>query len=70
MIHQPSSQEDDDLLLSCRFGDLEDIKHFVVKFGQEPLSDLRDHNGNTVLHLSSANGHIGEPCSFSSNISR
>lgn len=53
----PSDEDKEDVLLSCRYGDLEDVKHFVEKFGANPLRDIRDENGNTVIHMISGNGH-------------
>lgn len=55
----PSNDDKDDLLLSCRYGDLEDIQEFVNKFGPGSLNDIRDDNGNSILHMVAANGHIG-----------
>lgn len=55
----PSDDEKDDLLLACRYGDLEDIEQFVNKFGPDAINDIRDHSGNTVLHMVCANGHAG-----------
>ncbi|KAI0079235.1 cytoplasmic protein [Panus rudis PR-1116 ss-1] len=54
----PSDEDRDELLLSCRYGDLEDIQRFVDNFGAEALTEVRDESGNTVLHMVSANGHI------------
>lgn len=56
----PSGEELEELLLSCRYGDLEEIQQFVTKFGPEHLSDVRDENGNTILHMVCGNGHTGE----------
>ncbi|KAH8916871.1 ankyrin [Atractiella rhizophila] len=53
----PSTEDLDELLLSCRYGDLEDIKSFVSKFGVEYLSSAKDERENTCLHYASANGH-------------
>lgn len=55
----PTSEEKDDVLLACRYGDLGDIQSFVHQFGPESLDDIRDEGGNTVLHMVCANGHIG-----------
>ncbi|KAJ3534407.1 hypothetical protein NMY22_g6940 [Coprinellus aureogranulatus] len=48
--------EDDqnELLLSCRYGDLEDIQAFVDRHGASSLASIRDPNQNTVLHMNSA----------------
>lgn len=56
-----TTQDDkDELLLSCRYGDLDDVQLFVKQFGAESLADVRDDNGNTGLHMLCGNGHIGE----------
>jgi len=54
----PSADEAEDLLLSCRYGDVDDIKSFIDRFGTVPVGQARDENGNTVLHMACANGHI------------
>jgi len=57
---KPSSLSDDDkddLLLACRYGDLEDVQTFVTDYGSEVLNEIRDDNGNSVLHMVCANGH-------------
>lgn len=51
--------ERDELLLSCRYGDLVDVKAAVDKHGQAILASTRDENQNTVLHMVCANGHLG-----------
>jgi uncharacterized protein len=56
----PSADEAEDLLLSCRYGDVDDVKSFIDRFGTVPLGQARDENGNTVLHMACANGHIRE----------
>ncbi|TFK50871.1 ankyrin [Heliocybe sulcata] len=53
-----TDEERDDLLLSCRYGDLDDVQDFVKTHGQASLADARDENGNTVLHMASGNGHV------------
>ncbi|KAI0350604.1 ankyrin [Trametes cingulata] len=53
----PTQEDFEELLLSCRYGDLEDIQGFVDKFGQDALATAHDDNGNTVLHMVAANGH-------------
>ncbi|TFK22569.1 cytoplasmic protein [Coprinopsis marcescibilis] len=55
---QIDDDERDDLFLSCRYGDVDDVKEFVKKHGNSSLSYLRDDNQNTVLHMVSANGHL------------
>ncbi|KAF5387271.1 hypothetical protein D9757_006828 [Collybiopsis confluens] len=53
----PSEEDNDDIFLSCRYGDLEEVQEYISKFGAESLSEIRDVNGNTVLHMISGNGH-------------
>ena len=60
MAPTPSSDEKEELLLSCRYGDLDDVKQFVDKFGGDALRDIRDDNGNNALHMVCGNGHEGE----------
>jgi uncharacterized protein len=55
----PSNEEIEDVLLSCRYGDIEDVEHFVTRYGPDLLNDIRDDQGNTVLHMVCANGHTG-----------
>lgn len=59
----PTDDEKDDLLISCRYGDLDDVQDFVNKFGQESLAAIQDDNANTILHMVCGNGHLGEPLS-------
>lgn len=49
-----------DILLACRYGDLDDVQSFIKENGVDVLSEIRDESGNTVLHMISANGHIGK----------
>ena len=53
-------EEVEDVLLSCRYGDLEDVQAFVEKFGDEPLKSARDDRGNNVIHMCCGNGHTGK----------
>lgn len=55
----PTDENKEDLLLACRYGDLEDIQQFIDTFGPDSLNDIRDDSGNTVLHMVCANGHTG-----------
>lgn len=59
MSAPPSHDDLEDLLLSCRYGELEEVQQFVQTFGWQPLNEVRDENGNTVLHMICGNGHIG-----------
>ncbi|KAG6330663.1 hypothetical protein ID866_8425 [Astraeus odoratus] len=57
-IHPTPSQDDlEDLLLSCRYGDLQDVQDFVARHSAVPLGDAQDDRGNTVLHMACGNGH-------------
>ena len=56
----PSADEFSELILSARYGDIDDVKLFVETHGQAALADARDDSQNTVLHMAAANGHIGE----------
>ncbi|KAI0310785.1 ankyrin repeat-containing domain protein [Amylostereum chailletii] len=53
----PTSEDNDDALLSCRYGDLDDLRQYVDRFGAAALTDIHDDNRNTVLHMAAANGH-------------
>ncbi|KAG9093206.1 hypothetical protein FRC06_011638, partial [Ceratobasidium sp. 370] len=53
----PTNDDYEELLLSCRYGDIDDVRAFVDKFGSEAVATARDENGNTVLHMTCANGH-------------
>lgn len=55
----PTAEDLEEILLSCRYGDLEDIQQFVDKFGADALATARDDAGNTILHMVAANGHTG-----------
>ncbi|KAI0629474.1 ankyrin [Trametes polyzona] len=54
---KPTPDDLEEVLLSCRYGDLDDIKQFVDKFGPDTLATARDEAGNTVLHMAAGNGH-------------
>jgi len=56
---QPSPDELSEIILSARFGDIDDVKLFVETYGKQALADARDESGNSVLHMASANGHQG-----------
>jgi ankyrin repeat protein len=55
----PSADEQEELLLSARFGEIDDVKAFVDEHGETTLADARDDSGNTILHMTCANGHEG-----------
>lgn len=60
MLASPTDDDRQDLLLSCRFGDLADVQEFVSKFSPDALDGIQDDNGNTLLHMAAGNGHTGE----------
>ncbi|KAE9402803.1 ankyrin [Gymnopus androsaceus JB14] len=47
----PSDEDKEEIFLSCRYGDLDEVQAYIQKF------EIRDDNGNTVLHMISGNGH-------------
>ncbi|KAF7782757.1 hypothetical protein Agabi119p4_2133 [Agaricus bisporus var. burnettii] len=53
----PTEDDKDELLLACRYGDLEDVQHFVDQFGPGRVAEVVDSNGNTVIHMAAGNGH-------------
>lgn len=55
----PSNDDLEELLLSCRYGELDEVKAFADAYGSEAVSTVRDENGNTVLHMCCGNGHTG-----------
>jgi len=55
----------EDILLACRYGELEDVQAFVEIYGEGSLSEITDENGNTILHMAAANGHAGKHASTS-----
>ena len=55
----PTPEDLEELLLSARYGDVDDIQQFVDKFGSDALATARDDGGNTVLHMVAGNGHTG-----------
>ena len=55
----PSAEQVEDILLSCRYGELDEVKEFVEAYGADALVDARDDRGNTVLHMCCGNGHLG-----------
>jgi hypothetical protein len=55
----PTSEDTEELLLIARYGELDELKSFIEKFGSKPLTDARDQDGNTILHMVCGNGHLG-----------
>ncbi|WWD04188.1 hypothetical protein V865_002255 [Kwoniella europaea PYCC6329] len=54
----PTTEDVEEVLLSARYGEVDELKEFVERFGAGPLSEARDERGNTVLHMCCGNGHI------------
>ncbi|KAG8965274.1 hypothetical protein FRC03_000739 [Tulasnella sp. 419] len=54
---RPTSEDLEELLLSCRYGELDEAKEFVAKFGTDSVIGARDESDNTVLHMACGNGH-------------
>jgi len=59
MDRKPTADEQEELLLSARFGEIDEVKAFVDNYGAIALADARDESGNTILHMTCANGHEG-----------
>jgi hypothetical protein len=55
----------EDILLACRYGELEEVQSFVDKYGDESLETIYDEKKNSILHMASANGHAGKKTSRS-----
>ncbi|BEJ15158.1 hypothetical protein CspHIS471_0409250 [Cutaneotrichosporon sp. HIS471] len=54
----PTPDELEDLVLSARYGDLEDVQAFADAYGWEAVSSARDDRGNSGLHMACGNGHL------------
>jgi hypothetical protein len=54
-----STEEREEFLLSCRYGELDEVKDFLNKFGSESLLSICDDNGSNCLHMAAGNGHDG-----------
>lgn len=54
-----TTEEQEEFLLSCRYGDLDDVKAFVDKYGSQDLLSISDDNESTCLHMAAGNGHDG-----------
>ncbi|EJD08377.1 uncharacterized protein FOMMEDRAFT_71069, partial [Fomitiporia mediterranea MF3/22] len=47
----------EELLLDCRYGELESVTTFIDTYGVNVLANAHDERGNNVLHMCAANGH-------------
>ncbi|CAK9779907.1 hypothetical protein CC85DRAFT_288420 [Cutaneotrichosporon oleaginosum] len=54
----PTPDELEDLVLSARYGDLEDVQAFADAHGWEAVAAARDDRGNSALHMACGNGHV------------
>jgi uncharacterized protein len=60
-------EEVDDLLYFARHNEVQELKQYAAELGRKYnmsqstifQSTVDHHSGNSVLHLASANGHIG-----------
>ncbi|KAM6502592.1 Ankyrin repeat-containing domain protein [Amanita muscaria] len=53
-----TEDENEDLLLACRYGDIDDVRQFVETHGKGSLDLVRDGSGNSLLHMVAGNGHL------------
>lgn len=49
----------EDILLACRYGELEEVQALVKAYGMGLVAEIHDENKNSILHMASANGHTG-----------
>lgn len=56
---QATPEQVEDMLLSCRYGELEELEAFAKEFGWDAVTSARDERGNTALHMACGNGHLG-----------
>lgn len=57
---KPSSDELEDVLLSCRYGELPELQTFIETFGVGIFVEgVKDERGTTGLHYICGNGHQG-----------
>ncbi|GFZ49684.1 hypothetical protein JCM24511_07086 [Saitozyma sp. JCM 24511] len=54
----PTQEELDDLLLSCRYGEVEEVSAFALAHGWAAVALVKDERGNTPLHMCCGNGHV------------
>ncbi|CAD6580627.1 MAG: hypothetical protein TREMPRED_002789 [Tremellales sp. Tagirdzhanova-0007] len=54
----PSQDDVEDFLLSCRYGELDEVKSFIEQFGRAAVAIARDERGNTAIHMCCGNGHV------------
>jgi ankyrin repeat protein len=59
-MSKPTQEDNEDLILSARFGELEEVTAFADKFGWDAVAAAKDERGNTALHMACGNGHLGK----------
>lgn len=64
-VATPSHEELEELMLNCRYGEMEEVEAFIGQYGWKPVGEVRDENGNTILHMICGNGHIGKSLLYS-----
>ena len=47
----------EEALLSCRYGEEDEVRSYITDFGIHSLADARDESSNTCLHMAAGNGH-------------
>lgn len=55
----PSQEEVEEFMLSCRYGEVEEVQAFVERFGEQGVENARDDRGNSAVHMCCGNGHVG-----------
>jgi ankyrin repeat protein len=58
---QFTDEDREDFVLAARYGDLDDVKAYMA---QGINVGVKDNNGNTAMHMASANGHTGSVPSY------
>ncbi|SJX65701.1 uncharacterized protein SRS1_10023 [Sporisorium reilianum f. sp. reilianum] len=53
-----TSDQIDDLLLSARYGDLEELESTLTPLSSSLLASIKNDDANTLLHYAAANGHL------------
>lgn len=55
----PSPEELEEVLLNCRYGELDELKTFIDTHGVDAFVEAKDERGTTGLHYVCGNGHLG-----------
>ena len=59
-MSKPTEELIEDVLLSCRYGEVDEVRAFAEEFGWDAVVSAKDERGNTVLHMCCGNGHLGQ----------